>query len=175
MHGHCLKWVDENGESCHVEVVDKVLVGRICMGVDSTKQIIVNQTIVSRDHAVITLSGSRLRITDSSTNGTWVNDVRLAAGSTLDLTDRDVIRVGDTSICVHCPDFAPSPSDEDRNWEMETCSFPAEIIVTNMIADVRGYSAMAQAENSNQVYEIMKEVFKTFTAIVHDFKGTIKD
>jgi class 3 adenylate cyclase len=168
-----IEWIDENRETRHVEVVDKVHIGRSCKGVDSARRIIVNQVAVSRDHAVITLRGSSLRITDSSTNGTWVNDVRLAAGSTMDIVDCDVIRVGDTSITVNCPDVVPS--DEDDDWELKTCSFPAEIIVTNMVADVRGYSTMAQAESSSQVYEVMKEVFKTFTDIVHEFKGTIKD
>jgi class 3 adenylate cyclase len=34
---------------------------------------------------------------------------------------------------------------------------------------------MSQTEESHQVYELMKEIFKNFCTIVHDHKGTIKD
>lgn len=173
MHRPFLKWIDENGETRHIEVVDRVLIGRSCQGVDSAKRIIVNQKAVSRDHAVITLRGSSLRITDTSTNGTWVNDVRLAAGSTLGLLDGDVVRVHETSICVSCLGLVPS--DQGGDWVTETFNIPAKVVVTNMVADVRGYSTMAQTEDSNQVYAVMKEIFKTFTDIVYHFKGTIKD
>jgi len=99
--------------------------------------------------------------------------VRLAAGSTFDIADCDIIRIGDTSITVNCPDVVPS--DEDEHWDLKTCSIPTETIVTNMVADVRGYSTVAQKMDSNQVYALMKEIFDTFTAIVVDFQGTIKD
>ena len=41
-----LKWIDENGETRHIEVVDRVLIGRSCQGVDRAKRIIVNQKVV---------------------------------------------------------------------------------------------------------------------------------
>jgi len=49
------------------------------------------------------------------------------------------------------------------------------VIVTNLVANVRGFTSMAQTEDSSQVYELMKEIINTFSAIVHDYKGTIKD
>jgi adenylate cyclase len=167
------EWIDENQEKRRLEVVDKVFIGRVCMGVDQTKRIIVKHRLISRDHAVITLSGSQLQITDTSKNGTWVNTVRLTAGSSQYLADGDKIRLGETVIQVRCPDLVTNDREDiDMDGTMVT---PTSVIVTNLVADVRGFSSMAQTEDSSQVYALMKEIISTFSAIVYDYKGTIKD
>jgi class 3 adenylate cyclase len=48
-------------------------------------------------------------------------------------------------------------------------------MVTNVVADVREFSTFSQANASSDVYALMKEIFDTFSAIVYNFKGTIKD
>jgi class 3 adenylate cyclase len=109
-----------------------------------------------------------------SKNGTWVNDVRLAAGSTKELADGDVVKLGDTLFHVGCPD--PPPFNKNDELEStQTLVTPREMIVTNVVADVRGFCSMSQTEESHQVYEVMKEIIQTFCAIVHEHKGTIKD
>ena len=165
------EWSDENQEKRRLEVIDKVFIGRVCMGINEKKRIIVKHKRVSRDHAKITLSGSNLQITDSSMNGTWVNSVRLAAGSSKYLADGDEIQVGETLIRVRCPDLVTL----DREDTDETIVSSMNVIVTNLVADVRGFTSMAQTEGSSQVYALMKEIINTFSAIVHDYKGTIKD
>ena len=168
-----IEWIDENQEKRHLEVVDKVFIGRVCMGIDQTKCIIVKHRLISRDHAVITLCGSQLQITDASKNGTWVNDVRLTAGSSQYLADRDEIRIGETVIQVRCPDLVTNDQEDiDIDGTMVTST---NVIVTNLVADVRGFSSMAQTEDSSQVYALMKEIISTFSVIVYDYKGTIKD
>jgi adenylate cyclase len=165
------EWIDENQEKRRLEFIDKVLIGRVCMGIVETKRIIVKHKLVSRDHAKITLSGSKLQITDTSMNGTWLNNVRLTAGSSQYLADNDEIQVGDTLIRVRCPDLV-APCREDTD---ETIVSPMNVIVTSLVADVRGFTSMAQTEGSSQVYALMKEIINTFSAIVLDYKGTIKD
>jgi class 3 adenylate cyclase len=165
-----LEWTCENGQVHHLQIVDKIFVGRGCRGIEESKRIIVKDPGVSRDHAIISASGSRLQITDMSKNGVWVNDVRVAAGSSQDLKDGDVIRVGNALLYVRCPGLALFDEDMER-----TRSGPVEMIVTSLVADVRGFSALSQRENSSEVYALMKDVFGTMTTIVRDFKGTIKD
>lgn len=165
------EWIDKNQEKRRLEFIDKVLIGRVCAGIIETKRIIVKHKLVSRDHAKITMSSSNLQITDTSINGTWVNNVRLAAGSSLYLADGDEIQVGETLIRVRCPDLVTPDSDDTE----ETVVSPMNVIVTNLVADVRGFTSMAQTEGSSQVYTLMKEIINTFSAIVHDYKGTIKD
>jgi len=169
-----LEWIDENQEMRRLEIVDRVFIGRICRGVDETRRIIIVHLSVSRDHAEINISGPRPQIRDLSKNGTWVNSVRLAAGSTKELVDGDVVRLGETLFHLRCP----NPQSFNKNDKLEstqTLVTPREMIVTNVVADVRGFCSMSQTEESYHVYEIMKEIIKTFCAIVHDHKGTIKD
>ncbi|MDH3829739.1 MAG: adenylate/guanylate cyclase domain-containing protein, partial [Desulfobacterales bacterium] len=52
---------------------------------------------------------------------------------------------------------------------------PTEIIVTNVVADVREFTTFSQENASSDVYALMKEIFDTFSAIVYNFKGTLKD
>jgi adenylate cyclase len=97
----------------------------------------------------------------------------LTAGSSQCLADRDEIQVGETVIQVRCPDLVTHDKEDiDIDGTMVTSM---NVIVTNLVADVRGFSSMAQTEDSSQVYALMKEVISTFSAIVYDYKGTIKD
>ena len=166
-----LEWVDENRQNQQLEIVDKVFIGRSCKGVDPQKRILVQDEQVSRDHAVISRRAEQLQITDRSKNGTWVNGIRLAAGSSSDLGDGDTIRLGELSFRV----FYPENVTDAAILTDGTRVIPTEIIVTNVVADVREFTTFSQENASSDVYALMKEIFDTFSAIVYNFKGTIKD
>lgn len=169
-----LEWVDKKERTQRLEIVDKIFIGRSCTGVDPQKRILVRDVQVSRDHAVISRRAKRLQITDSSKNGTWVNDVRLAGGSSSDVSDGDIIRIGERSFHVHYPDDITDVKDK-AILTAGTIVTPAEVVVTNVVADVREFTTFSQAHDSADVYSLMKEIFDTFSAIVSEFKGTIKD
>lgn len=169
-----LEWVGENQKVKYLEIADKVFIGRSCKGVDPQKRILVHNELVSRDHAVVSRIGDHLKVTDMSKNGTWVNRIRLAAGASSDLMDGDVISLGDVSLRVYCPEDVTEINDATASFE-GTMVTPVEIVVTNVVADVRGFTTLSQAHASTDVYALMKEIFNTFSAIVYNFKGTIKD
>ncbi len=169
-----LEWIDEKKRMCRLDIVDRVFIGRICKGIDDTRRIILKHPAVSRDHVEISLTGTKPMLRDLSKNGTWVNNVRLAAGSTKCLEDGDVVSLGETQIHLRCPYLV----DGVKNEEMEstqTLVTPREVIVTNVVADVRGLCSISQMEESYRVYELMKEIIQTFCTIVHNHKGTVKD
>ena len=169
-----LEWSDENQKTLRLEIIDRVFIGRLCKGIDEARRIIIRHSMVSRDHAEIILSGSRLKIKDVSKNGTWVNGVRLAGGSAEYLADGDLIRLGETSILVRYGGSLPSGEDDSRS-ALSTNITPKEVTVTNVVADVRGFTNMSQMENSHQVYALLKEIFNRFSIIVNEHRGTIKD
>jgi adenylate cyclase len=169
-----LEWVDENKQTQQLEIVDKVFIGRSCKGVDPQKRILVQDEQVSRDHVVVSRRADQLQITDRSKNGTWVNGIRLAAGASSDLEDGDTIRLGDFSFWVFFPENVTGVTDAAILTD-GTRVTPTEIIVTNVVADVREFTTFSQEHASSDVYTLMKEIFDTFSAIVYDFKGTIKD
>ena len=169
-----LEWVDKDTQPQKIEIVDKVFIGRSCKGVDPQKRILVHHEQVSRDHAVISRGKKSLQITDMSKNGTWINGTRMAAGSSGQLVDGDTISLGDFSCQVYYPDDFTAVKDKPvfTDYTMVT---PAEVIVTNLVADVREFTTYSQANASSDVYALMKEIFDTFSAIITKFKGTIKD
>jgi len=169
-----LEWIDENRQTRHLEIVDKIFIGRSCKGVDPQKRILVQDAQVSRDHAVISRRAEHLQITDRSKNGIWVNDTRLAAGASSKLVDGDTISLGEFSLRVFCPENVTHVTDPAILTD-GTRVTPTEIMVTNVVADVREFTTFSQAHASSDVYAVMKEIFDTFSAIVYNYKGTIKD
>jgi len=169
-----LEWVDKNQQTQYLEIVDKIFIGRSCKGVDPQKRILVHDAQVSRDHAVVSRRAERLQITDSSKNGTWVNGTRLAAGASSEIADGDNINVGESTFRVCYPENVTDVKDAAILTD-GTRVTATEIMVTNVVADVRGFTTFSQDHASSDVYALMKEIFDNFSAIVYQFKGTIKD
>ena len=169
-----LEWVDENQQTQYLEIVDKVFIGRSCKGVDPTKRILVQDAQISRDHAVVSRRAEHLQITDRSKNGTWVNGTRLAAGASSEIVDGDNIRVGEFTLRGCYPENVTDVKDAAILTD-GTRVTSTEIMVTNVVADVRDFTTFSQDHASSDVYALMKEIFDKFSAIVYQFKGTIKD
>ena len=169
-----LEWVDKDTQTKRLEIVDKVFIGRSCKGVDPQKRILVHHEKVSRDHAVISRGIKDIKITDMSKNGTWINGTRLAAGSSGSLVDGDTVSLGNFSCQVYYPDNVTAAKDR-TGFTDYTMVTPAEVVVTNLVADVREFTTFSQANASSDVYALMKEIFDTFSTIITEFKGTIKD
>jgi class 3 adenylate cyclase len=142
--------------------------------VDPQKRILVEDAQVSRDHAVISRSAKMLKIKDMSKNGTWVNGIRLAGGASSNLVDGDTISLGGLTLHVFYPEDVTGVTDAAILTD-GTRVTPTEIMVTNVVADVRKFSTFSQEHASSDVYALMKEIFDTLSAIVYNFKGTIKD
>ena len=169
-----LEWIDEQQCSQRLPIIDKIFIGRSCKGVDPQKRILVLNAQVSRDHAVISRRGKSLKIKDLSKNGTWINGIRLAAGASCDLADQDIISIGGVFFQVIASTDVSVVRDRATLTD-GTMVTPTEVVVTNVVADVRGFSAFSQAHASSDVYALMKEIFDAFNIIVYKFKGTIKD
>jgi len=168
-----IEWHDGDGLGQRRYLLDKLYLGRICRGVDEEKKIQVNHPAVSRDHAVIRTSRFGIEITDSSTNGTWVNGVRMAPGATCQLKDGDTIELGELTFCFVCPE--PISAPPVGGWGDKTEISPSIVWVTSLVADVRGFAAMCQSIDSRATYALMKKVFNRFSDVVVACHGTVKD
>ncbi len=148
--------------------------GRSCKGIDPQRRILLEYPLVSRDHAEINWTAGHLQITDTSRNGTRVNDVRMAAGSSKELSDGDTIRIGYSLLRVVYPKVAADANQNHTSTELTMVS-SLEEVVTSLVADMRGFSAYCQTHASADVYGMINQIFDQFSKIIEDFKGTVKD
>lgn len=169
-----LEWPNEDNQIKRLEIIDKVYIGRTCKGVDANKRVLLHSPLISRNHAEITRTAAHLQITDTSKNGTWVNGTRIAAGPPKDLKDGDVIIIGKSSFRVSYPKITADGAYNSTSTE-STIIDSAEVDVTSLVADIKGFSAFSQTHTSSEVYNIVKAIFDEFNSIVDQFKGTIKD
>lgn len=172
MPGTYVSW--QSGEQPQQrDLVDKLFIGRVCRGVAPEKCIQINRPMVSRDHAVLQSTAQGIEITDLSTNGTWLNGVRMAPGSSRLVTDGDTFEVGRVRFELHAATDAV-PAIEDA-WDTQTTVHSAVVWVTCLVADVRGFTTMCQARDSQAAYDTIQAVFSNFSGIINAHQGTVKD
>lgn len=169
-----LEWLDDNQQAQRLEIVDRISLGRSCKGIDPRKRIILEFPMVSRDHAEINWTAGHLHITDTGRNGTWVNDIRMAAGSSRVLSDGDTIRIGYSLLRVVYPRVVADVKQDFTSTQMTIVS-SLEVVVTSLVADMRGFSAYSQTHASADVFGMINEIFDQFSKNIEDFKGTVKD
>jgi adenylate cyclase len=173
-----VRWQDSEGQSREVDVQDKTFVGRTCAGVDPARAIVLNDPNVSRDHLVVARTGHGVTLRDLSRNGTWINGVRVTQGAERPLEDGDVIRVGqvELTVTIQSPE-AEGATDEDLDQTLTswTTVSPVYQHVTNLVADLRGFTTLSETLGSDQMYAVMNKVFATFSELVVANQGTVKD
>ena len=70
---------------------------------------------VSRHHAILNLAAGSLTVSDAdSTNGTWVNEERIASESPTELSVGDVITFGTTEVQLRLEGLGATPTDSAR-------------------------------------------------------------
>ena len=167
-----LEWEDEYGARRRLDVIDRVFIGRTCWGIDDRKKIILLNPHVSRKHAEIVHRGGALHITDTSINGTWVNGVRIKSGSSRELDDGDVIRIGDCSFKLVCAEPEAEAEPHDREID-STRLMRRDIMVASLVADIRRFTEFSGTHSSSEVYSLTKEIFARFSGVVDECRGTV--
>jgi class 3 adenylate cyclase len=98
----------------------------------------------------------------------------MAAGSSKELSDGDIIRIAYSLLRVVYPKVAADAKQNNTLTELTMVS-SLEEVVTSLVADMRGFSAYCQTHASADVYGTINEIFDQFSKIIEDFKGTVKD
>ncbi len=169
-----LEWSDENQQIQRIEIEERICIGRSCKGIDPFRRLLLEDPRVSRDHAEINRTAGKLQIIDYSQNGTWINNIRMAAGSSKNLSDGDTIRIGDFIFLLVNPNDTPDVNIDPVTSDVTIVSPVAED-VTTLVADIRGFTTYSQSHPSADVVDITKAIFDQLIKIVEDFNGTLKD
>ena len=172
--GPYLEWTDENHQRLKKRIIDRICIGRTCEGIAPQQRVLLEDRRISRIHADISYTAGRLRIVDSGRNGTWVNNIRMAAGSHRILADGDTIRIGEYLFQVVFPQKESVTAMNRARTELTVVS-PVSEVVTALVADVRGFTAYSQRHSSSEVVGMIKQIFNRFSEIIEAHNGTIKD
>lgn len=170
----CLRWRDAQGNSHVLRVEDRVFLGRVCAGAPVGKRIVIDDVNVSRDHAVITLRTDQLFIRDTSRNGTRVNGVRISPGAEQRLCRGDVIQIGGWQVTVECREAA-APDEAVTAASDQTQVVAIDAMVTHLVADVRGFSTLAQSSEAQVLYAMMTRLYEELSEVIVAHHGTVKD
>lgn len=104
--GHLTVYLPSHNHSLNVKLKDEVVFGR-GTGVEKPPDIDLTafygvQAGVSRRHALVKFAGETANIEDlGSSNGTWLNEIRLESGQTRPLRSGDIIRLGNFLMFVY--------------------------------------------------------------------------
>lgn len=169
-----LTWTDEDQAIQRMEILDRVFIGRVCPGIDPQKRILLSDPAVSRNHAEISVAGLRVHIVDTSSNGTWVNGVRVTPGASREIFHGDTLRIGETRFRVVCPRTGSRAETPELDAEMTRIT-RVQVPVSSLVADIKGFTTFTARHDSSEVYELINTLFNRFSNIVEDCHGTVKD
>lgn len=96
------------------------------IGRDESSNIIVNDPtqLVSRRHAILNVNGRKMTIVDSSSNGTYINGIRITPGVPVPVTRKDVISFAQ----VYELDWRCIPNESRRNMGIIAATIAAVLM-----------------------------------------------
>lgn len=154
---------------------DEVVVpckGVMIMGRDKTSDLILRDTLVSRNHAMIRLLGDSFYFVDSgSSNGSHINNRRITLPTKLN--NGDIIKLGDTELR-----FEQQGSTEEFT---DSLSFQQTIVVnqadirniTVLVADIRDFTTISEQTPILILTKVMTEWFQQITEVIIENKGVV--
>ena len=125
----------------------------------------------SRFHAVFTPSGSGVMLSDlNSLNGTFVNNQRITAP--VQLQHGDGVRIGASSFLVQLVHNGQGATPLEGSGETQAIGMEP-MAVTILVADVVGYSSLAQRLPPEEVAKALEVWFSAVTRVVRGCGGEV--
>jgi class 3 adenylate cyclase len=156
-----------------VPIVDRLFVGRECLGVDEAHRLLVDDLTVSRQHFEIRLEHEHDRavVVDHSTNGTRLNGIRMAKGSPAPLRPGDRLSLGEVELEFRSDRFAGTNlADEGRT--IRNVSLAKLVMV---VGDIHNYSTISQYTDSKTMLDALEILYAGLGGILQRYKGTLSD
>jgi class 3 adenylate cyclase len=122
-----------------VEVRDRLVIGRECVGIDDAHRLIIDDPEVSRQHLVIELDPERERavVIDASTNGTYLDGLRLSRSHPTTLKDGSRLAVGSAELQFRSARFRHSGLLDVRPTQRRTRPSRLVMVVGDIVEFTR--------------------------------------
>ncbi len=136
----------------------------------SENEISINDTNVSRYHAILSVSRHGAVVSDlSSLNGTFLNGRRITTPTSVQT--EDVISIGNVRIEISRHSSAEESTDDET---LQTEAFALQsMVVTVLLADVCEYTKMSETLPMNEVTDMLSRSFEEISKIVVECGGEI--
>jgi adenylate cyclase len=154
-----------------VPVMDRLVVGRECSGIEEHRRLLVMDDTVSRHHFEIRLdlTEDRAVLVDLSTNGTRINGVRVERAIPIPLRTGDRILVGATHLEFRSTRFL-SGGATDRGRTSRFVSTPSMALV---VGDIIGYSTISEHADSSVVLDALEGLWEGLRSLLVQHQGTL--
>jgi adenylate cyclase len=132
----------------------------IHIGRSDTNDVVLTSDSASRRHAMLQYSdgdGSFYIVDLGSRNGTYVNDARIAKPVVLGPGDR--IRVGNVEFIFHQNILRDDTSTKRDKFDSTNVVF-AQSLITVLVADIRGFTALSQTIDAATLSEMAGSLFR---------------
>ncbi|HSO97265.1 MAG TPA: adenylate/guanylate cyclase domain-containing protein [Acidimicrobiia bacterium] len=154
-----------------VPVIDRLVVGRECAGIDDGHRLVLDDDTVSRQHLEIRLDEAEDRavVLDMSTNGTRVNGVRIERAVPIPIRPGDGLQVGETHLEFQSDRFLTGGQTDRRR----TTRYVSQTSMVLVVGDVVGYSTISEVTDSSVVLDSLDVLWDGLRRLLMDHGGTL--
>lgn len=154
-----------------VPVVDRLVIGRECAGIDEDHRLVLDDPTVSRHHLEIRaepdLAGAYA--VDMSANGTRLNGTRIERAVPVPIAPGDQLKIGDVELRFEARAF-PAPGQRSARTTMRRHSQGPMAMV---VGDIVGYSRISEANDSGVLTEALDTVFGELRTLLRRHGGML--
>jgi class 3 adenylate cyclase len=154
----------------------RIEIGRLDAGTPEAEgRLLVADPLVSSRHCVILQSeDGRLYVRDTSSNGTWLDSVRLIPNREQEIAAGQTLRIGaGVELCLFAAEH--DPDDEVRPAQRGTLVQPRSQVLTVLVGDVRGYTSILTSVPGQELQSAVAGVFRRLARTIHSFGGQVKE
>ncbi|ORB70122.1 adenylate/guanylate cyclase domain-containing protein [Mycobacterium shinjukuense] len=154
-----------------VPIFDQLYVGRECVGISEQRRLLIADPAVSRNHLEIRLDAAadQAFAIDTSTNGTWLNGVRLVRDVPAPIQAHDRIRIGKVELTFQTDRFT-AVGELDPNLTYSEINEAAMVMV---VGDITGYSTISQVTDHKLIAQGLHTLWQQLGHVLRDYRGTL--
>ncbi len=167
--GYLIACVD--GRDLVAPISDQLYVGRECLGISARRRLLIPDRAISRNHLEIRLDATadQAFIIDTSTNGTWLNGVRLERDLLVPIRPRDQIRIGKVELTFQTDRFTAAPHPDPHPTYREI----NEAAMVMVVGDISGYSTISQITDNKVIALSLHTLWQQLDEVLREHRGTI--
>lgn len=160
-----------NGGDLVMPIFDQLYVGRECLGIAEHRRLLIADKAISRNHLEIRLdvAADQAFAIDTSTNGTWLNGVRLERAIPVRIQTLDRIRIGQHELTFQTDRFT-TVRQIDPNLTYTEISEAAMLMV---VGDITGYSTISEATDHKLIAQGLQTLWERLAQVLHEYQGTL--